>query len=73
MAEHDFQYGESLHKVSIETPNGVVEIAAASYAGIPFFVESIIDCKFEPPPETNTANFFIILFPHPFYLFEQIL
>ena len=39
MAEHDFQYGESLHKVSIETPNGVVEIAAASYAGIPFFVE----------------------------------
>lgn len=39
MAEHEFLYANSLHKVQIETPQGVVECVAASYAGVPFFVE----------------------------------
>lgn len=39
MAEHEFLYANSLHKVQIDTPQGVVECVAASYAGVPFFVE----------------------------------
>lgn len=39
MAEHEFLYANSLHKVLIDTPEGVVECVAASYAGVPFFVE----------------------------------
>ena len=39
MAEHEFAYANSLHKVQIDTPQGVVECVAASYAGVPFFVE----------------------------------
>lgn len=39
MAEHSFAYANSLYKVQIDTPEGVVECVAASYAGIPFFVE----------------------------------
>lgn len=39
MAEHEFLYANSLHKVQISTPEGVVECVAASYAGVPFFVE----------------------------------
>lgn len=39
MAEHELLYANSLHKVQIDTPNGVVECVAASYAGVPFFVE----------------------------------
>lgn len=31
---------QALHKVSIETPGGVIECVGGSYAGIPFFVES---------------------------------
>ena len=39
MAEHSFAYANSLYKVQIDTPQGVVECVGASYAGIPFFVE----------------------------------
>ena len=39
MAEHEFEYASSLYKVQIDTPQGVVECVAASYAGVPFFVE----------------------------------
>lgn len=39
MAEHDFSYAESLKKVEISTPQGVVECVGGSYAGIPFFIE----------------------------------
>ena len=39
MAEHDFSYAESLSKVEISTPQGVVECVGGSYAGIPFFIE----------------------------------
>lgn len=39
MAGHVFEYANSLHKVEIETPQGVVRCVAASYAGVPFFVE----------------------------------
>lgn len=39
MAEHEFLYANSLHKVNIDTPQGVVECVACSYGGVPFFVE----------------------------------
>lgn len=39
MAEHELAYANSLHKVQIDTPQGVVECVAASYGGVPFFVE----------------------------------
>ena len=39
MAEHEFLYANSLHKVSIDTPQGVVECVACSYGGVSFFVE----------------------------------
>ena len=39
MAEHEFLYANSLHKVNIGTPQGVVECVACSYGGVPFFVE----------------------------------
>lgn len=39
MAEHEFLYANSLHKVNIDTPQGIVECVACSYGGVPFFVE----------------------------------
>ena len=39
MAEHEFLYANSLHKVNIDTPQGVVECVACSYGGVPCFVE----------------------------------
>lgn len=39
MAEHEFEYANTLSKVQIDTPQGVIECVAASYAGVPFFVE----------------------------------
>lgn len=40
MAVSDMRYADSLYRVSVETPEGTVELVGASYAGIPFFVES---------------------------------
>jgi len=40
MATHDNTYSDTLYKVSIETPEGVVDLVGASYAGVPFFVDT---------------------------------
>lgn len=39
MADHNFEYANTLQKVSIDTPQGVIECVGGSYAGVPFFVE----------------------------------
>lgn len=41
MAVHDTAYADTLQKVRVETPEGVVEVVGGSFAGIPFFVESV--------------------------------
>lgn len=33
------EYADSLHKVLIDTPSGIIECVGGSYAGVPFFVE----------------------------------
>lgn len=40
MATHQFAYADTLYKVPIDTPDGVVDAVAASYGGVSFFVES---------------------------------